>query len=146
MKYYLTCSAQVMIVTLLTYSFPAHSSYNKTQINQLNRLQRRAKKIISVGNIFDIDQQLKRECVMMVKKCLNSELNCDIFNTYFKLSNHKFQTRNNNQIVKLPPVKLETAKRGFFFNGGSLYNALPLEIRKIRNMKQFSRAISKHCF
>ena len=115
-------------------------------MNRLNRLQKRARKIISVGNLSDIDQQLKRECAIMVKKCINSELNCDIFNTYFKLSSHKFHTRNNNQIVKLPPVKLETAKRGFFFNGGSLYNALPLEIRKVENMNEFSRAIPRHCF
>lgn len=41
-----------------------------------------------------VDQQLKRECSVMVKKCLNNELGL-IFNKYFEPCNHIMNTRNN---------------------------------------------------
>ena len=41
---------------------------------------------------------------------------------------HKCQTRNNSKTIKLPPVKLELAKQGFYFCGGVLYNSLSIEV------------------
>ena len=46
--------------------------------------------------------------------------------------------------IKLPKVKLETAKKGFYFNGGKLYNELPLEIRKSDTLRLFTKGLSKH--
>ena len=36
------------------------------------------------------------------------------------------ETRNNNYLLRLPQVKLETAKQGFYYGGAKLYNSLPL--------------------
>lgn len=44
-------------------------------------------------------------------------------------------------IVKLPSVKLESAKRGFFFTGGTLYSPMPLEIQ---GTKAFGSEVSKY--
>jgi hypothetical protein len=41
-------------------------------------------------------------------------------------------------------VKLETAKKGFYFNGGKLYNELPLENRKSDTLRLFTKGLSKH--
>lgn len=46
----------------------------------------------------------------MVKTSLNHELGCKIFNKYFESCNHEIDTRNNNLVVKLPPVKMENCK------------------------------------
>ena len=48
-------------------------------------------------------------------------------------------TRNNKHCITLPPVKLEVARRGFFFTGGTLYNSLPIGIRKIDSVNIFKK-------
>ena len=71
-----------------------------------------------------IHNYLKRECVNMVKKCLNREFACDIFDNYFEIIDHLMITRNNKHYIRLPSVKLEGARRGFYFTRGTLYNSL----------------------
>ena len=56
----------------------------------------------------------------MVKKCLNKEVAFDIFDNYFEMIDHSMNTRNNKHCIRLPPVKLEVARRGFCFTGGTL--------------------------
>ena len=74
----------------------------------------------------------------MVKKCLNKEFSCEIFNGYFETFNHAKNTRNNFYSIKLPGAKLEIARRGFYFAGGVLYNNLPLDIRMTDIMQSFN--------
>ena len=80
----------------------------------------------------------------MVKKCLNKEFSCEIFNGYFETFNHAKNTRNNFYSIKLPGAKLEIARRGFYFAGGVLYNNLPLDIRMTDNMQSFNRKVYMH--
>ena len=56
----------------------------------------------------------------------------------------KRNTGNNFHNIRLPPVKLGVARRGFYFTCGSLYNNLPLDIREIVNTKQFKKAVSRY--
>ena len=46
--------------------------------------------------------------------------------------------------LKLPPVKLELAKQGFYFSGGVLYNSLPIEIRDADGYGKFKELIKAH--
>ena len=39
------------------------------------------------------------------------------------------ETRNNNYLLRLPQVKLETAKQGFYYGGAKLHNSLPLKLK-----------------
>ena len=73
----------------------------------------------------------KRECVNMGKKCLNKELASDIFDNYFEMIDHSISTRNNKYCIRLSPVKLEVARHGSYFTGGTYYNSLPFDIRKL---------------
>ena len=57
---------------------------------------------------------------------------------------HKYKTRNNSKSIKLPPVKLELAKQGFYFSGGVLYNSLPIEIRDADGYGKFKELIKAH--
>ena len=137
MKSYITITARLniytsMIIPLLTYSCPVQTTYTVTQLARFSSLERRAKTMIpGRERLPEIHNQLKRECVLMVKKCLNKEFHCDTFNSYFQTFDHGKNTRNNLYSIKLPRVKLEIARRGFYFTGGNLYNNLPLHLRKI---------------
>ena len=79
----------------------------------------------------------------MVKKCLNKEFASDIFDNYFEMIDHSMNIRNNKHCVGLPPVKLQVARRGFYFTGGTLCNSLPVEIRKIDSVNIFKKKVSE---
>ena len=83
-----------------------------------------------------------RERVLM-KSCLCKESN-EEFNNYFKLIEHKYETRNNSKSIKLPHVKLELAMQGFYFSGGVLYDSLPIEIRDTDGYGKFKEPVKVH--
>ena len=57
---------------------------------------------------------------------------------------HKYETRNNLKSIKLPHVKLELAKQGFYFSGGVLYNSLLMEIRDTDGYGTFKELVKVH--
>ena len=60
------------------------------------------------------------------------------FEKYFKLrSTNSIKTRNSNIMVELPRVKLEVARKSFYFQGANLYNELPREIRLEKSFTKF---------
>ena len=79
----------------------------------------------------------------MVKKCLNKEFASDIFDNYFEMNDRSMNTRNNKHCIRLPPVKLEVARCGFYFTGSTLYNSLPINIRKIDSINIFKEKVSE---
>ena len=113
MRCYLTSKAAplvytMMILSLFTSSCSLKSPYNNTQKLEYNSLDRRAGKIIKFAN---------RERVLLLKSCLCKESN-EEFNNYFKFFGYKYKTTNNSKSIKLPPVKLDLTKQGFYFSGG----------------------------
>ena len=81
---------------------------------------------------------------MLVKTCLLDEFSLDTFNNYFEIFDHKMKTRNNNHSIRLPRVKLEIARQGFFFAGRILYNSLPLGLRQVDDILLFKRRLKDH--
>ena len=129
-----------MTIPLLTSSYTLKLPYNNTL--KYNSLDRRARKIIKL-NVPLIENSANRECVLLVKSYLYKESN-EEFNNYFELFEHKYKTRNNSKSMKLPPVKLELAKQGFYFYGGVLYNSLPIEIRNTDRYGKFKDLVKAH--
>ena len=80
---------------------------------------------------------MKHECVCMVKKCLNKEFASDIFDNYFEMIDHSMNTRNNKHCIRLPPVKLEVARRGFYSTGGLFTIAYQLILGKLILIQYF---------
>ena len=128
--------------TTLTSSCTLKSPYNNTQKLKYDSLDRRARKIIKL-NVPSIENLANRERVLLVKSCLSKESN-EEFNNNFKLFEHKYKTRNNSKSIKLPPVKLELAKQGFYFSRGVLYNSLPIGIRDADGYGKFKELIKAH--
>ena len=48
--------------------------------------------------------------------------------------------------MKLKPVKLEVAKKSFYFNEAKLYNSLPREISSKQSLTEFRFVPSEHVF
>ena len=87
---------------------------------------------------------VNRERVLLVKSCLCKESN-EEFNNYFRLFENKYnKTRYNSKSMKLPPVKLELAKQGFYFSIGVLYNSLPIEIKDTDGYGNFKELVKAH--
>ena len=60
---------------------------------------------------------------------------------YFKLATHEINTRNNSLKAELPKVRLEFARKSFYYMGAKLYNDLPKECRQEDNFSTFKRKI-----
>ena len=73
-------------------------------------------------------------------------MNCDNFHDYFSVQKHSYHTRGNNTLLKLPKVKLEFERKGFYFFGAKIYNELPNEIRSIKEFKKFKEALKDYLF
>ena len=71
---------------------------------------------------------------------------CENFNDYFAINYHAKNTRNRNELLKLPRVKLDFAKRSFKYMGAILYNDLPLNIRACENDQDFKKLFNDHVF
>ena len=50
-------------------------------------------------------------------------------------------TRNNGNTAKMPKVKLDFARRSFYFLGASIFNSLPLSLRNINSRILFWKAL-----
>ena len=107
-----------IIIPLLTSSCTFKSPYNNTQKLKCKPLDRRARKIIKL-DVPSIENLANCKRVLLVKSCSCKESN-EEFNNYSKLIEYKYETKNNSKSIKLPPVKLELAKKGFYFTGGVL--------------------------
>jgi hypothetical protein len=124
---------QSMIVPLMTYC----------------DMENRAKKIIANGlsienedlNIRDFYSTRIFNAVIVVFKSLNG-LSCEPFNDYFQIMSHQQNTRNNDYCLRLPKVKLEVARKGFYFQGAMAFNKLPLHVRQINSIVHFKSALN----
>ena len=76
-----------------------------------------------------------------MKQCLK-ENTIEQFQDYFKFSNHRYKTRNNAKILKLPVIKTQYARKLFYFTGANIYITLPLELREIENINKFKDSLN----
>ena len=127
----------------MTYSSTIRTPCKDTQCKKLLWLDRRANFIIK-STVTSIGSCLNRDICMLVKRCLLNEFNLDTFNNYFEFFDHKMNTRNNTHSIRLPRVKLELVRQGFFFASGTLYNSLPLEFRQVGDILLFKRRLKEH--
>ena len=129
-----------MIIPTLTYCPLVTSCVSNTLLGKVEYLEGRARKIIS-SDIPSITAIYKKRLCTYVYKCLNGEV-CENFIDYFDCINNPVQTRNNGFLVRLPKVRTESAKKGFYFVGAKTFNELPTNIRKAKNLKEFKYLIN----
>ena len=132
---------EMVIMPILTYGSLISLKINRTQQQKLQSIERRATQIIGGNTIVpSIEGTIKKRACVFVKKCLMKST-CKSFANYFVINNHTANTRNRNQLLILPKVRLEYGKQAFKFMGAKTYNELPLEIRSCESLSTFKRLL-----
>lgn len=133
-----------MILPCITYNCTVNLSLNQTQKKKLNSIDKLAARV--TGSIQPlVGNEIMIRSIMLVRKCIDNKT-CGTFNQYFVLQNHGRGTRNDGFKLKIPQTKLKYSRSGFFSMGVSVYNKLPLEIRKIENFKLFRTNVFNHFY
>ena len=118
-----------MILPCITYNCTVSLNWNQTQKKKFESIDKLAAKV--TGSIQPVViNEIKKRSIMLVRKCIDNTT-CKNFKKYFVLQNHGRGTRNDGFKLKIPLTKLRYTQSGFFSTGVTVYNELPLQIRKI---------------
>ena len=134
-----TCIYQSMVLPLFTYCSIITCQTSNTHKQKVKSFEDRARKVIfrkqpTENTIPSIDHLMKKKLCLNVFKCLN-ENTCEHLENYFDVMLNN--TRNNNKLIRLPKIRLESTKKSFFYFGAKCFNELPLSIRSAQNIKEF---------
>ena len=129
-----------MILPCITYNCTVNLNLSQTQRNKLKSIDNLAARVI--GTSQPVENALKKQSIMLVRKCLEGRT-CTSFRDYFKVQSHGRGTRNDGYRLEIPFIKLKYAKSGFYSMGVTLYNELPLNIRKIESFNLFRKNVLK---
>ena len=127
-----------MIMPIFTYCGQITLGWSETRKCQIRNLEQRSHRIILQNSkclncelrLSSIENFLKKKACLLVFDCLKGNV-CSPFKDYFNLLIHDFNTRNSGTIIALPKVKLDFARKSFYFLGASAFNSLPLKIKQI---------------
>ena len=97
------------------------------------------------NKITTLHDSIRKHACKIVKKVITDDT-CSNLKGYFEVNNHSKQTRNANFLLKVPRIKLETARSSFYYMGVKFYNDLPLILRKVKSYEEFQRQLKLHCF
>lgn len=133
-----------MIIPVITYCSQLHASMTRTQTNRLDSISSRATKLIDnpALTLTNIKKLINVKSCLFVRKCLEKLL-CNVFDDYFEINSHSQNTRGNNTLLKLPRIKIEFERKGFYFSGAILYNKLPRELQNQNDFKSFKKLLVK---
>ena len=135
----------MLIIPILTHCSQLHSRKTCTQSNKLQSIHNRAYTIIGDVNasLQNPGKSMTLINCLFVRKCMDKRL-CENFDEYFNLLHHSKNTRGNNTLLKLPSVKLEFERKGFYFFSAKVYNELPNKVRQIDDFEKFKIALKDH--
>ena len=133
-----------MVMPVIMYCSRVNFWSCTTRRSKLESLERRVRSIIfqdenpsklKVKISSEGDCQRKKICTITFR-CLKMDL-CENFENYFDNIDSKHVTRNNKSLIRLPKVRLECAKKSFYFTGAKTSNDLPIDIRKVETLNDF---------
>ena len=144
-----------MVLPLFDYCSAVWSGCGITNREYLNRLQRRAVRIIegrevkqndirSTLNWPSLEARRNYQTCLQVFKCLNGLAPAYLLNK-FSLSRdfHSHNTRNKD-LIRLPRAKTSKFQTSFYYNGAKLWNTLPPHIRQENTLSLFKKNLKKH--
>ena len=133
-----------MILPILEYCpYSTFGNLSKTLEEKILRTDNRAHKIIGKSPSASMKTFQRKRVTAFVHRCITKHI-CENFENYFELIETKINTRNNGTLIRLPKVKLEVARKSFFFQGGLEYSMLPREIRSEMDHEKFKAKIKKY--
>ena len=101
-----------MVTHLLMFNSIINLNLTVTQINRLTSLDKRAKMITNNIKITPLHDCICKHACKIAKKVITGDI-CSNLKNYFVVNNHSKQTRNTNFLLKVPRIKLETARSSF---------------------------------
>ena len=144
-----------MVLPLFDYCSAVWSGCGITNREYLNRLQRRAVRIIegrevkqndirSTLNWPSLEVRRNYQTCLQVFKCLNGLAPAYLLNK-FSLSRdfHSHNTRNKD-LIRLPRAKTSKFQTSFYYNGAKLWNTLPPHITQENTLSLFKKNLKKH--
>ena len=140
---------QSMIMPIFTYCGYISLGWSESRKRMMRSIEARSLAIISPKcspqncdlRILTTDNFLQKRACCFVFDCLNGTA-CFPFKGYFQRSHHNaLTTRNNGKSAKLPRVKLDFARRSFYFLGASIFNSLLLSLGNINSRVLFKKAL-----
>ena len=121
---------RTMILPILLYCSVIRMTMTTSQLNQLSSLERRVNRIIGENKMVPCAANLMRKAACkLVRNIVDDKIENKFFCNYFELSEHSHNTRNKNILIRLPKIRTEFGRKGFYFQGGKFYNKLPLKLR-----------------
>eukprot|EP00112_Aurelia_sp_Birch-Aquarium-sp1_P011656 Seg245.6 transcript_id=Seg245.6/GoldUCD/mRNA.D3Y31 product="hypothetical protein" protein_id=Seg245.6/GoldUCD/D3Y31 len=142
---------RTMVLPIFTYCGTLSLGLPDSRLQKTQSIEKRGKNAIASTvkknmetRIPSVSSLIKRRACSIVFDYLNNNI-CELFQNYFEKTDHKYATRNNQKLVKLPKVKLETGLKGFYFLAAKTFNVLPPEVRSVRYKKVFRKALEEHC-
>ena len=137
---------KTMLIPIFTYCSIITGNYTQTVESKIINFERKAYDIIfqsqqtKRSKLIKIRElQRKRICVQ-VFKCMSGSA-CENFNDYFEVMTNN--TRNKNNLIRLPKIKLQSTKKSFRFTGAKIFNELPLDIREAETLNVFNQKYNK---
>ena len=136
---------KTMLIPLFTYCSIISSTYTETLNQRINSFERRAHEVIfkrksNFPNNASIRSIQRKRLSTQVFNCVHGNV-CDNYNNYFTIMSNK--TRNCNNLLRLPKIRLETTKKSFYFNGAKVFNELSKEVRSASTITGFVKLYNK---
>ena len=101
------------VLPVIKYDCIIHMNLTMGQEKKLSSLDNRAQLLIN-SNTNSINSIMEKHTVLLVRKCLDGNA-CKTSYEDFEFNHYSKSTRNTDLLLKVPRVKLEMAKAGFFF-------------------------------
>ena len=123
-----------MINPIFHYCYPIYVSLSATHNDKLNLLQDRAKRLIGSTSAqlwIDIASQRNQFVAIDVFKSLHQLGNLTPYK--YNWIDHNINTRGKKSLLCLPKVKIEMFMKSVHYQGATIFNKLPRELR-IRNI------------
>ena len=133
-----------MVKPKLLYCSILYLSLSDHHLNRLEAVQSKALSVINGNNSHvtfrSISSCIKQGAMLEVFKCVNGHAPSQ-FEDYFEILNHCFDTRGNNNSLRLPKIRTETGKRSFKYQGASIFNELLSELINERSIVLFRQKV-----
>ena len=134
-----------IVTPLLMFNSIINLNLTVAQINQQTSLDNWAKRLRNNLKITSLHDSIRKHTCKIVKKVITGNIYSNL-KGYFEVSNHSKQTRKADFLLKVPRIKLETARSSFSYMGVKFYNNFPLNLCKVESYKEFERQLKLHCF
>ena len=141
---------RTMIMPIFTYCGQSTLGWSETRKRKIRDLEQRSHRTIlpnptcltCVLRLPTVENTLMRKACNFVFDCLQGNV-CTPFKNYFNFLTHYRDTRNCRATVVLPKVKLEFARKSFYFSGANIFNSLPLKTRQTSSRVLFRQSLNE---